>query len=285
MRVDLHAAALVERDACLLQAEAVGVGRAADRDQHHVGFDCLCRTACGGLDLRHQRLARCIDARDLGAELECKALLFEKALKLLCDFAVHAGQDAIEKFHHRDLRAEAAPHRAKFQADHAGADDQKPARHLVERQRAGRRHDALFVDLEALELRDIGAGGDHDVFRLNSLGLAVGDRHFDLADAENFSGAADDVDLVLLHQELDALDVAVDALLLEIHHRRQIEFGGRDADAHFCERMSGFLEHFGGVQQAFDGMQPTLRQVPPSVGFFSTTATFMPSCAARMAQT
>ena len=36
---------------------------------------------------------------------------------------------------------------------------------------------------------------------------------------------------------------------------------------------------------AFDGMQPTLRQVPPSVGFFSTTATFMPSCAARMAQT
>ena len=36
---------------------------------------------------------------------------------------------------------------------------------------------------------------------------------------------------------------------------------------------------------AFDGMQPTLRQVPPSVAFFSTTATFMPSCAARTAQT
>ena len=28
---------------------------------------------------------------------------------------------------------------------------------------------------------------------------------------------------------------------------------------------------------AFEGMQPTLRQVPPSVAFFSTTATFMPS--------
>ncbi len=36
---------------------------------------------------------------------------------------------------------------------------------------------------------------------------------------------------------------------------------------------------------AFDGMQPILRQVPPSVAFFSTTATFMPSCAARIAQT
>ena len=36
---------------------------------------------------------------------------------------------------------------------------------------------------------------------------------------------------------------------------------------------------------AFDGMQPTLRQVPPRVARFSTTATFMPSCAARIAQT
>jgi hypothetical protein len=32
-------------------------------------------------------------------------------------------------------------------------------------------------------------------------------------------------------------------------------------------------------------MQPTLAHVPPKVGLFSTTATFMPSWAARMAQT
>ena len=36
---------------------------------------------------------------------------------------------------------------------------------------------------------------------------------------------------------------------------------------------------------AFDGMQPTLRQVPPKVGRFSTTATERPSWAALMAQT
>ena len=36
---------------------------------------------------------------------------------------------------------------------------------------------------------------------------------------------------------------------------------------------------------ALDGMQPTLRHVPPKVASFSTTATFMPSCAARIAQT
>ena len=37
--------------------------------------------------------------------------------------------------------------------------------------------------------------------------------------------------------------------------------------------------------RALLGMQPTLRQVPPSVGRLSTRATFRPSCAARNAHT
>ena len=49
-----------------------------------------------------------------------------------------------------------------------------------------------------------------------------------------------------------------------------------------CPASSNISEAY---SSAFDGMQPTLRQVPPSVAFFSTTATFMPSCAARIAQT
>ena len=36
---------------------------------------------------------------------------------------------------------------------------------------------------------------------------------------------------------------------------------------------------------ALVGMQPQIRQVPPSAFCFSTTATFFPSCAARMAAT
>jgi hypothetical protein len=38
------------------------------------------------------RLARSLDAGDLGAELERKALLFQDALELLGYFAVHTGQ-------------------------------------------------------------------------------------------------------------------------------------------------------------------------------------------------
>ncbi len=124
MRIDLHAAAIVERDAGFLEAEALGVGHAADADHDHVGFQRFGSSTRGRLDLRRQRLARGVDAGDLGAELERKALLFEDALELLGDFAVHAGQDAVEKLHHGDLGAEPVPHRAELEPDHAGADDQ-----------------------------------------------------------------------------------------------------------------------------------------------------------------
>ncbi len=59
----------------------------------------------------------------------------------------------------------------------------------------------------------------------------------------------DDIDLVLLHQELDALDVAVNRLVLEHQHLLQIELGLADADAHLGEGMTGFLEQFGRMQQ------------------------------------
>ena len=58
------------------------------------------------------------------------------------------------------------------------------------------------------------------------------------------------IDLVFLEQELDALDVAVDARVLECHHRLEIELGRGHADAHFAERVAGLLEQFGRVQQS-----------------------------------
>ena len=172
--IDHDAAALVELDADFLEAEPVGVGHAADGDQHDVGLDGFRRAAFGRLDRRLQRLAGRVDRGDLGRQLERHALLLEQALRLAAHFAVHAGQDAVEEFHHRHLRAEPPPHRAELKPDHAGADHQQMLRHLVERERAGRRHDALFVDLDALEPGDVGAGGDDDGFGLQRLRLAVG---------------------------------------------------------------------------------------------------------------
>ena len=222
----------------------------------------------------------------LRRQFERHALLLQDALELLADLGVHAGQDAVEKFDHRHLRAEAAPHRAELEPDHAGADHEQLLRHLVERERAGRRHDALLVDLDALQPRDIRAGRDDDVLRLDRLRLAVRALHLDLAGRRDAAVADEGIDLVLLEQERDALDVAVDALVLEFHHRRQIELRRWHLDAHaWRSRARPPRTAREACSSALDGMQPTLRQVPPKVASFSTTATFRPSCAARIAQT
>src|SRR6516162_1517240 len=249
VRVDLYTTAIIDANAGLLQAETFGVGHAADADQHDVGFQRLLGAAGSRLDLRDERLARRIDAGDFRTEPELKPLLFPEALKLPRDLTVHAGQNAVQEFDDRDLGAEPVPDRAELEPNDACAYDQQFARHLVERQRAGRGYDAFFVDLDPLEPRDIGAGGDHNVLCLDKLRLAVGTRDLDLAGAENPAFAVDDVDLVLLHQELDAFDVAVDALLLEIHHRGQVELGRPHANAHLGKGVRGLLEHLGSMQQ------------------------------------
>ena len=55
--VDLDLAALVDREAGLVEREAVGVRPAADRDQHHIRLDRLGRAALGGLDGQGDALA------------------------------------------------------------------------------------------------------------------------------------------------------------------------------------------------------------------------------------
>ena len=73
---------------------------------------------------------------DLRRELEREALLLLQAMELPRDLAVDAGQDVVEEFDDRHLRAEAAPHRAEFEADDAGADDEEFLRDLAEFERA-----------------------------------------------------------------------------------------------------------------------------------------------------
>src|SRR5262249_55164006 len=57
------------------------------------------------------------------------------------------------------------------------------------------------------------------------------------------------IDLVLSEEEGDALDVAVDALVLVFHHAGKIELGLADADAHPCEAMPRLLVELGRVQK------------------------------------
>ncbi len=77
--VDGDAALFVELHAGLLQAEAFDIGRAADRDQDHVGNDAFRGAALGGLDGKLGLGALGFGAGDFLAEAEFDALLGQQS--------------------------------------------------------------------------------------------------------------------------------------------------------------------------------------------------------------
>ena len=166
---------------------------------------------------------RGVDRSDLCAELEDDVLFGEDALKLLRQFAVETRRDAIEHFNHGHIRAETPPDRAELKADIAGADDEQALGHFRQRQRAGGGNDARLVDVDAGNAGDLRAGGDDDLLGLDNVLFAVDEGDLDLAWAEDTSRAVEMIDLVLLEQEIDALDIALDGFVLETQH------GGRSS--------------------------------------------------------
>ena len=99
----------------------------------------------------------------------------------------------------------------------------------------------------------------------------------DLAVARQPRGALDPVDLVLLEQELDALGEPGDDLVLARVHLAMSMAGAPSGivtphSFAFCTTFSACACS----SSALVGMQPQIRQVPPSAFCFSTTATFLP---------
>ena len=154
------------------------------------------------------------DLFDLGARVDVDAALFEDAGELFGNFFVFGGHEAREKFDERDFGAEAAEDGAELDADCAGADDNEGLRHLGDGEHFNVGEDAI-VGLEAEDHFGVGAGGEDDVLRFDFALCAVGAGEVDGVNSL-FGGAGeaavsgDDGDLVLLHQEAEALGVLVD---------------------------------------------------------------------------
>ena len=146
--VGVDLAALVERQPDLVEAKAVGVGPAADRDEHRVGLDRRGFAALGRLDRQRRLAALDGGAGDLGPGLDVEALLLEDLGAFLAHFLVHAGQDLVEIFDDGDLGAKPQPHAAELEPDHAAADHDHMFGHLGQRERAGRidDHAGIIVD-------------------------------------------------------------------------------------------------------------------------------------------
>ena len=133
------------------------------------------------------------------------------------------GSDAVEHLDHGDLGAEPPPHRAELEPDIAGADDHQPLRHFGS--------DSAPVE-ETIVFSSMAMPGSaatsepvaiDDGLGLDRLLLAVDEGDLDLARRGDAAGAVEVVDLVLLQQERDAVDIALNALVLEGEHGGKVE--------------------------------------------------------------
>ena len=146
--VDRDASSFIGCEPDGIESETVGVRHTPDGDQHAVALDGVGAVA-------FDRHAVPFDPRadDLAAQLEHHALLPENLVGFLRRLGVHAGQDAVEVFEHRHLRAEPEPYRTHLEADVARSDHHQAGGHFVVAQRLGAGGDAVTVQL------DTGQGG------------------------------------------------------------------------------------------------------------------------------
>src|ERR687893_1347750 len=111
-----------------------------------------------------------------------------------------------------------------------------------------RSDDLLAVELEAGEAADGAPGGDQDEVGLELLLLAVVTLDLYLLGLDKGAGTVEDLDLVLLHQALDALAQLVDHLLATLRGGRVVEL---DAVGLYPELLAvvDVVEHGRGLQE------------------------------------
>ncbi len=120
--VDAQEAALVPLDAELLEAQALRVGGAADRDQDDVGGQLARLAACGGLRGETQPTASRRATGHTPGQLEAQPLLAEDAPRELADLAVHPRQHLVLDLDDAHGGPQPRPHGAELEPDIAAAD-------------------------------------------------------------------------------------------------------------------------------------------------------------------
>ena len=204
----------LELHAGLLRAEALGVGRAADRQQHLVRVDGAALAA--GREPHLQRATVLRNLRDPGLRVhdsaEAVEVLQVRAHEVGVDHRQHLGQH----LEHRHLRSERREHRGEFHADDAASDHGEPLRDLLQLE------DAVRVDRQLGALQrdagDRGAGGDDHVLDVDRL---IADRH--LAAAGQPRRALERGHATCFEQALDALDELIDDRRLPLLRRHPVE--------------------------------------------------------------
>jgi hypothetical protein len=226
--------------------QALGRGATADGNQQLVDDDGLFALVVGVGDmdavLLHFGLA------DLGAEADVEVLLLELARGHLGHFGIGGGEEVRQRFEDGDLRAEAVPHAAQFQADDAGADHAEALGHGFEIERADVVDDVL-AELGERQFDRIRTGGDDDVGALELDLGAVVLLHLDDVARLQLAEAIERGDLVRLEQHRDAAGELLHDLVLAADHRRDVDLRVLGADAVLAEDVAEVPELARAVEQ------------------------------------
>src|SRR6185503_16096154 len=128
--IDGHTSAFIKLHPDFVEAESFGVRHTPDRNQNDVGFYRFRHSSFRGFDRCLQPFSGRINRSDLRRQFERHSLLFEQALRLTADFAVHAWQNSVKEFHDGYLRTKPPPNRTELEPDHASTDDKQMLRNL-----------------------------------------------------------------------------------------------------------------------------------------------------------
>src|SRR5690606_36443471 len=181
--VDLDLAAVVELHAAVVGQQALGRGLAPDGHQQLVDGNGLLALLVleGDLDFLLLALARDFGLGHLRTQADVQALLLELARGDLRHVGVGGGQELRHRLEDGDLGAQALPHAAQLQADHAGADHGQALRGFLEVQRTYVVDDGLAVELGERQFDRVRARGDDDVGALELYVAALVLLHLDHA--------------------------------------------------------------------------------------------------------
>jgi hypothetical protein len=218
-------------DLGLLHADIAGSPGPAHGNQHLFGFLHLGLAVDVSKGHLHAGLGF-LHLLNFGAGVHVDAALLEEARQFLGNFLVLDRNHARQKLDDGHLSAEGAEERAELHAHRARANDDQRLGHPLQSQNFDVGEDAA-VCLQPRQHLGLGAGGQNHVSGLHVRdGFAVGD--FDRMyafqrRAGQPSKSHDPRNLVLLHQEVQALGVLGDDGVFALEHRGPIERGRADS--------------------------------------------------------
>ncbi len=187
--------------------------------------------------------------------------------QLLRDFLVFDGNDARQHLKQRYFAAEAMEAGGELDSHRARAENRQRLGHVRQIQNLDVGEDALGVGLQARGACALPSRWPARCARVSRICAGPSPVTSTLAGAGQAAVALDPVDLVLLHQELDALGVLGDDLVLAVEHQGEIEARIIAMDAVFF-RVLEALPDVGGVEESLGGDAAHVQAGSAQLGVF-----------------